>query len=108
MSDISYYYCQHCREKIALEFTCPCCSLGKPESYPATSRQNLFDEFFSWLTVHRLGREQLFVKMREKYDWGYINACTAIESELRRLLQEHKDDSDRVEGDKGLLGEEIS
>lgn len=69
---------------------------------------SLFEEFFSWLTVHRLGREHLFHQMREKYDWGYINACANIETELRRLIEEHKDDSDRLAGDKGLLDEEIS
>ncbi len=68
---------------------------------------SLFDEFFSWLKVHRLGREHLFHQMREKYDWGYIKACEVIEAELRRLIEEHTDDSDRVAGDKGLLGEEI-
>jgi len=103
MDDRSYYHCQHCREDIALEFTCPCCSLGKPSDYPMSSGGNLFDEFFSWLKVHRAGREHLFNQMREKYDWGYIKACEVIEAELKRLIQEHKDDSDRVEGDKGLL-----
>ena len=64
-------------------------------------------DFFSWLNVHRLGREHLFHKMREKYDWGYINACKAIEAELKRLLEERMDDSDRVEGDKGILEQEV-
>lgn len=65
--------------------------------------KHLFVEFFAWLKVIRTGREHLFNQMREKYDWGYIKACEVIETELRRLLKEHKDDSDRVEGDKGLL-----
>ena len=69
---------------------------------------DIFDEFFSWLKVHKAGRQHLFEKMREKYDWGYIKACEVIESELKRLIEEHKDDSDRVTGDKGLLDEEIS
>ncbi len=64
---------------------------------------NIFDEFFSWLRVHKAGREHLFSQMREKYDWGYIRACEAIEAELRRLIEEYKDDSDRIERDKGLL-----
>lgn len=63
----------------------------------------VFDEFFSWLKVHRLGREHLFNQMKEKYDLGYINACAVIETELRRLIEEHKDGTDRVRGDKGLL-----
>lgn len=70
--------------------------------------QDIFDEFFSWLRVHKAGRVHLFNQMREKYDWGYIKACEVIEAELKRLIEEHKDDSDRVEGDKGLLDEEIS
>lgn len=68
----------------------------------------LFQELLSWLKVHRLGREYLFNQMREKYDSGYIKACTVIEAELRRIIEEHKDDSDRIAGDKGLLDEEIS
>lgn len=69
---------------------------------------DIFNEFFSWLKVHRLGREHLFNQMREKYDWGYIKACEVIEAELKRLIEEHKDDSDRITGDKGILDEEIS
>ena len=69
------------------------------------SMNSIFDEFFSWLKVHRAGRERLFNQMREKYDWGYIKACEVIEAELKRLIEEHKDDSDRITGDKGLLGE---
>ncbi len=69
---------------------------------------SIFDEFFSWLKVHRLGREHLFNQMRETYDRGYIKACEVIEAELRRLIEEHKDDSDRIAGyvacvDKMLL-----
>ncbi len=95
----SYYHCQHCREDISLEFTCPCCGLGKPETYPASTGGNLFDDFFSWLKVHKAGREHLFNQMREKYDWGYIKACEVIETELRSKLQEYKDGSDRIGGD---------
>ncbi len=36
-------------------------------------------------------------------DIGYVKACEVIEAELKRLIQEHKVDSDRVEGNKGLL-----
>lgn len=104
MSNRSYYYCQYCRESVVLEFTCPCCSLGKPTDYPISSEGNLFDEFFSWLNVHRLGREHLFNQMREKYDWGYINACANIETELKRLIEEYKDDTTGIKRNKGLLG----
>lgn len=99
----SYYHCQHCREQISIQIQCPCCSLGNP-IYPSHAQEeSLFDDFFSWLSIHRTAREHLFHQMREKYDWGYITACKVIEAELRRKLQEHKDDSDRFEGDKGLL-----
>ena len=64
-------------------------------------------DFLSWLNVHRAGRELLFNQMREKYDWGYIKACEVIEAEFKRIIEEHKDESDRIAGDKGLLGEEI-
>ena len=58
---------------------------------------NIFEEFLSWLKVHRAAREHLFHEFREKYDWGYIKACQVIESEIKRLIQEHQDDSDGVE-----------
>lgn len=68
---------------------------------------DIFTEFFSWLKVHKAGREHLFHQMREKYDWGYIKACEVIEAELKRLIEEHKDDSDRITGDKRVLGQEV-
>lgn len=64
-------------------------------------------DFFGWLNVHRLGREHLFHKIREKYDWGYINACKTVEAVLKRLLEEHMGDSDRIDGDKGILEQEV-
>lgn len=73
----------------------------------ATMMSDIFEDFFSWLTVHRLGREHLFHQMREKYDWGYIKACEVIEAELRRLIEEHKDGTDRLTGDKGLLDDQV-
>lgn len=69
---------------------------------------NILDDFFSWLKVHRTAREHLFREMREKYDWGYINACANIETELKRLIEEHKDASDGLAGNQGLLDEEVS
>lgn len=68
---------------------------------------SVLEEFFSWLTVHRLGREHLFHQMREKYDWGYIKACEVIEAELRRLIEEHEDGTDRLAGDQGLLDDQV-
>ncbi len=67
----------------------------------------IFKDFFSWLTVHRTAREHLFHQMREKYDWGYIKACSVIETELKRLIEEHKDGLDRPSGNQGLLDEEV-
>jgi hypothetical protein len=66
---------------------------------------DLFNDFFGWLKVHKAGREFLFNKNRERYDWGYIKACEVIESELKRLIEEHKDGSDRIGRDKDSLGE---
>lgn len=60
---------------------------------------DIFDEFLSWLSVHKAAREHVFRDMREKYDWGYIKACEVIEYELRRRIQEHKDGSDRIRED---------
>ena len=59
----------------------------------------VFDEFFSWLKVHRAGREHLFEHTHDKYDCGYIKACKVIECELRRLIKEHQDGADRLAGD---------
>lgn len=58
--------------------------------------EKLLEEFFGWLKVHRTGREHLFHQMREEYDWGYIKACDVIKAELERLIEEHKDGTDRI------------
>lgn len=63
----------------------------------------LIEEFLSWLRVHKAGRVYLFEKMPERYDWGYIKACEVIEAELKRLVEEHRDDSDRIAGIEELL-----
>jgi len=68
-----------------------------------SSGGTLFDEFFSWLKVHSSGFKMRIDAMDWEIDRGYVKACEVIEAELKRLIQEHKDDSDRVEGDKGLL-----
>lgn len=104
MSNRSYYYCQHCRESVVLEFTCPCCSLGKPTDYPISSEGNLFDEFFSWLKVHTLGFKMRIDAMDWEIDRGYVKACEVIEAELKRLIEECKDDTTGIKRNKGLLG----
>lgn len=68
---------------------------------------NIFNDFFSWLKVHKTGREHLFHNSYCDYDWGYIKACVVIETELKRLIQEHKDASDRITGNQGILDEQI-
>jgi hypothetical protein len=42
--------------------------------------------------------------MREKYDWGYIDACEAILSKIRDSLKELTDGRDGIGGDKEILG----
>ena len=101
MTDISYYHCQHCREDVCIEMQCPCCGLGNPPP----NGQSMLDEFSMWLKIHKASR---FHELHDKYDSGYIKACEVIEAELKRKLEEHRDASDRIAGDKGLLGEEIS
>ena len=95
----SYYHCQHCREDISLEFTCPCCGLGKPQSYPASEGGNLFDDFFGWLRVHVSEKRMRYEAMAWEIDLGYIKACEVLEAELRSKIQEYKDGSDRIGGD---------
>jgi hypothetical protein len=40
-------------------------------------------------------------------DYGYIKACDVIKAELERLIEEHKDGTDRVDRLDGVLDEEI-
>jgi hypothetical protein len=68
---------------------------------------SLLDEFFSWLRVHSSGYRMRHDAMGWEIDYGYIKACDVIKAELERLIEEHKDDSDRVTGDKELLDEEV-
>jgi hypothetical protein len=90
-----------------METECPCCGLGKPDTYPYSEGESLFDDFFSWLNVHAIGFKMRYDAMGWDVDWGYIKACEVIEAELRRKLEEYKD-GDRIKGSKGLLDEEIS
>lgn len=66
---------------------------------------SVLDEFFSWLKVHSMGYRMRYDAMGWEIDYGYIKACDVIAAELHRLIEEHKDGSDRIEGDKGLLDE---
>ena len=96
MSHFSYYHCQHCREEVCVEISCPCCGLGHPERPPT-------EEFLDWLKVHVLGIKMRYEAMAWDIDHGYLKACKVLETELRRLIEEHKDGSDRITGDQGLL-----
>jgi hypothetical protein len=100
MSKQSYYHCQHCREEVAMEIKCPCCSLGKPKASPS-------DELLSWLRVHVSGYKMRLDAMWSGHDQGYIKACEVISAELRRLIEEHKDGGDRVTRNQGLLDTEV-
>lgn len=59
----------------------------------------IFNEFFSWLKVHSIGYRMRYDAMSREFDYGYIKACDVIKAELERLMEEHKDDSDRIRGD---------
>lgn len=100
MTDVHYYYCYHCREETAMEIQCPCCGLGTPPPSPS-------EELLKWLKVHSSGFKMRIDAMDWEYDQGYVKACTVIEAELRRLIEEHKDGSDRITGNQGLLDEEV-
>ncbi len=102
---MSYYHCQHCRESIVLEIVCPCCSLGNSESHPYSEGESLFDDFFNWLKVHRAARFHVYKMMEDPKDWGYVKACEIIEYELKRMLKEHKDGTDRIGRVEESLGE---
>ena len=58
----------------------------------------IFNEFFSWLKVHSMGYRIRYDTMGWEIDYGYIKACDVIKAELGRLIEEHKDDSDRIRG----------
>lgn len=68
---------------------------------------SLFIDFFSWLNVHKAGH-QLLLHERANYHTGYVKACEVIQAELMRLLEEHKDGTDRIGRDTDILDEEIS
>jgi hypothetical protein len=108
MTDHSYYHCQHCRTDVCVEIKCPCCSLGNPESAPHSIGESLFDDFFAWLKVHTSGIKMRIDAMDWEIDRGYVKACEVIEAELRRKLEEHKDGSDRITGNQGTVGEQVS
>jgi hypothetical protein len=59
----------------------------------------IFNEFFSWLKVHSMGYQMRYDAMGWELDYGYIKACDVIKAELERLLEEHKDGSDRIRRD---------
>jgi hypothetical protein len=59
-------------------------------------------DLLNWLKVHRLGYIHAS-KYEMSFDYGYIKACDVIEAEMERIIEEHRDESDRLAGDKGLL-----
>lgn len=65
--------------------------------------ENVLMDFLGWLKIHTLGHEHLLHATGVIYNWGYINACKTIASELRRLLEEYTDDGEGIERNKGLL-----
>ncbi len=91
-----YYSCAHCREEVCIEIKCPVCGLGDARPDPSS-------ELLKWLKVHVIDFKMRIDAMDWDIDRGYVKACEVIEQELRRLIQEHKDGSDRVTGNQGLL-----
>lgn len=84
----SYYHCGHCTEDVCIQIVCPVCGLGSPSSYEA------LEQLIPHITEIRNTRQALFNTMREKYDWGYIDACEAILSKIRLQLKELTDGGD--------------
>src|SRR6478609_11592656 len=95
--DDSYYHCGHCTEDVMIEIVCPCNGNGKGLGYEAL--ENLIPNIIEI----REKRYELFKVMREKYDWGYIDACEAILAKIGNLLKELKDGRDGTGGDKEIL-----
>ena len=93
--DISYYHCGHCTEDISMDIECPVCGLDKDSV--SAPKNRLLKRLLGWTILKRLDREKLFHIMREKYDWGYISACTDFEIEIQRLIEELKDDGNGTE-----------
>jgi hypothetical protein len=69
---------------------------------------DIFEDFFGWLRVHSAGYRMRYDAMGWEIDYGYIKACDVIGAELKRLIEEHMDDSDRLAGNQGLLDAEVS
>lgn len=69
---------------------------------------NILEDFLSWLKVHSMGFRMRHDAMGWEIDYGYIKACDVIKTELQRLIQEHKDGTDRVGRDPVLLEDQIS
>lgn len=109
LKDEPYYHCGYCTEDVAIELPCPCCGLGEvshPEMLtilPDVIRLRhddkglqLLDDLLQFILKSKAERETLFKAMREKYDWGYIDACKAIQGKLMGLIEEYKDECDRA------------
>lgn len=94
------YNCGHCRVQVDYEMKCPRCGLG-------SSRPDPSSELLKWLKVHVIGFKMRIDAMDWEIDRGYVKACEVIGTELSRLIEEYKDDRDRVAGDKGLLDEQV-
>ncbi len=107
--DEPYYHCGYCTEDVAIELPCPCCGLGEvshPEMmtvlpdvihiHPEGYGPDIFKNLRQFIQDLKAERETLFKAMREKYDWGYIDACEAIQGKLIGLIEEYKDECDRA------------
>ncbi len=93
MSNTSYYHCTHCTEDVCVEIKCPCCNQGNPECQDKITMEIFYSNFLSWLKVHSAGYRMCHDAKGWAIDFGYIMACDVIGAELKRLIEEHKDDS---------------
>lgn len=107
--DTPFYHCGYCTEEIAIELRCPCCGLGEvshPEMLTVLpdvihirhddKGLQLLENLLQFIMQLKAERQTLFNAMREKYDWGYIDACEAIQGKLMGLIEEFKDECDRA------------
>lgn len=56
------------------------------------------ENFMQWLKTHKLGINMRYDTMGWEHDLGYIKACEVIEAELKRQIQESKEDESEVSG----------
>ena len=56
------------------------------------------EDFIRWLQVHKLGINLRYDDSGREHDLGYIKACEVIEAELKRKIEERKEDGVEIIG----------